>query len=106
MANRRWMNENYVECKTYGHHWHYESSERREDRRHPDWGHFIRMNLRCETCTSGAYDDVEPPGSENPGKRLRARRIIYVEGYRADYGEDAKPTRNDLRIVLIRRRGR
>lgn len=101
---RRWMNENYVECKTYGHHWHFESSERIRDPRHPDWRQFIRMHLRCSGCTSAALDDVEPPRSANPGKRLRARRIIYVDGYRNDYGEDAKPTRDDLRIIIIQRK--
>ena len=101
------MNDQYLDCKTYGHAFRFTgNSERRVDPRHPDWGRFVRMFLRCDDCTSTAYDDVAPlnnPLGLEPGTRLRNRRILYADGYRADYGEDAKPTRNQMRMVYIRR---
>src|SRR5215471_3929675 len=109
MPSRRWMNDQYLDCKTYGHAFRFtgETEGLRDNRRHPNWGRFVRMWLHCDDCTSDAYDDVAPlnnPMGLEAGTRLRSRRILYVKGYRDNYGEDQKPTRNQMRMFIIKRK--
>lgn len=89
---RRWMNLQFVECKTWGHAWEeYDSADtpRRPFR--------YRMTLRCVRCYTTRADYLDAEG------QLIGRQYVYAEGYRDARGAE-KPTRNEMRILLIKRR--
>lgn len=78
-------------CRTYGHAW---DEHRPLGRAAADW----ILWLRCTRCTTERQDIIG-----NDGKMVR-RRYIYPALYRLGKDE-RRPTRDEMRLELARRRG-
>lgn len=89
---RRWMNHQYTECKTWGHAWEdFDSADT------PRGAFRYRETLRCIRCFTQRIFYLDAEG--NPV----SKRYIYANGYR-DAKDTEKPTRPEMRILLIKRR--
>jgi hypothetical protein len=90
---RRWMNLQFVECKTWGHAWdEYNAAD------NPPRGSFRwRMTLRCTRCYTTRHDYLDATG------HVVSRKYGYADGYRDARGAE-KPTRDEMRIVIIRKK--
>lgn len=96
MARRTWANINYVECKTYGHAW----DEYNDNGRTPmPRGVRYRMTLRCTRCGTTRHDHLDANGDRVGGPRYRK-----PSGYSDLIGPGEKPTRPQMRLLIIRRR--
>ena len=88
---RHWMNLQFVECKTWGHAWEeYDASDR------PTRPFRWRMTLRCIRCYTTRADYLDAEGI------VVGRKYQYADGYRDARGSD-KPTRNEMRLFIIKR---
>jgi hypothetical protein len=95
---RRWMNYDFVECKTWGHAWEeYEGMDVRitDYRRARSWDWITLRCVRCATLRTEFVDES--------GVRVGTPSYKYAAGYR-DATTSEKPTRNELRLVIIKRR--
>lgn len=81
----------FVPCKTYGHSWDEANIKDAPDLN----GWSSRISLRCTRCTTLRFDMLDAAGE------LGARRYIYPDDY-ADV-KDMKPTRAELRLIIVRR---
>lgn len=95
---RHWMNYEFVECKTWGHAWsEYDGADYTitpyRAARCVGW-----IPLRCDRCRSRKIVFVDEDGST-----VGTPVIKHTPGYR-DAVTDHKPTRNELRLFIIKRR--
>jgi len=92
---RRWANyDSYIECKTWGHAWEdYDSAST------PRQPFRYREVVRCTRCATvrTRYMDAE-------GDTIGHPQYKYADGYRDVRGAE-KPTRAEMRILIIRRKG-
>ena len=92
MAQRRWSDVSFVECKTWGHAWEeYNPIGSTSDR--PG----LRMTLECVRCHTRRHDFLNPQG------HVTGRQYFYAEGYRSTDAFGQKPTRDEMRLIIIKR---
>lgn len=91
---RRWNNyDSFIECKTWGHAWDdYDSAST------PRTPFRYREVLRCTRCATVRTFYLDATGD------VVSRSYKYSDGYRDAKGTD-KPTRPEMRLLIIRRKG-
>ena len=93
---RRWANyDSFIECKTFGHSWFVQDANAFA-RSSPGWRY--EMLLECERCRTTRVDRLDVEGN------VTSRSYKYADHYRDAKGEQ-KPTRPEMRILIIKRRG-
>lgn len=80
----------YEKCRTWGHAW---EDYRPLGKRPPGWGQ--RFTLRCTRCGCERHDTIDATGG------LSSRHYDYPADYQL--AADERPTREQLRLDLLRR---
>lgn len=93
---RRWANyDSFIECKTFGHSWFVTDAP--TFARANEKGVKYEMDLECKRCRTRRTDRLNISGE------VVGRSYKYADRYRDATGAE-KPTRPEMRLLIIRRR--